>query len=185
MAEIGRRLNEADAKPRYGELKEWTDSKIYELFRTMGVHKTRTIVSDSRYSKHEAYRIAYQLRSEGLSLPFIANELNLAGLRPLKAAAYRWYSVQDLLRSAVYHDRSTPRGMALYLKEEGLSLREIGSTAGTGWALSEAGRSVVPADGEADDGELGVIWGDCVGGGDCVCWCGGLCCTGDSVDSRE
>jgi DNA invertase Pin-like site-specific DNA recombinase len=126
MAEIGRRLNAADAKPRYGELKEWTDSKIYELFRTMGVHKTRTIVSDSRYSKHEAYRMAYQLRSDGLSLPFIANELNLAGLRPLKAAAYRWYSVQDLLRSAVYHDRSTPRGMALYLKEEGLSLREIG-----------------------------------------------------------
>jgi hypothetical protein len=54
-----------NAKPRYGERK-WTDSKIYELFRTMGVHRTRTIVSDSRYSKHEAYKMAYELRSDGL-----------------------------------------------------------------------------------------------------------------------
>ena len=126
MAEIGRRLNEAGAKPRYGELKEWTDSKIYELFRTMGVHKPRSVVSDARYDKREAYRLAYKLRSDGLTLTAIAEALNGAGLRPLKAAAYRWYSAQGLLRSAVYHDRSTPRGMALYLKEEGHSLREIG-----------------------------------------------------------
>ena len=32
----------------------------------------------------------------------------------------------DLLRSAVFHDRASPRGLALYLKEQGLSLREIG-----------------------------------------------------------
>jgi hypothetical protein len=34
-------------------------------------------------------------------------------------------AVQDLLRSAVYHDRSTPRGLALHLKEQGHSLRDI------------------------------------------------------------
>jgi len=92
----------------------------------MKVHKPRSVVSDARYDKREAYKLAYQLRGEGKTYTEIAEALNAAGLRPLKAAAYRWYSAQELLRSAVYHDRSTPRGMALYLKEEGHSLREIG-----------------------------------------------------------
>ena len=126
MAEIARRLNEAGIKPRYGVVKEWTTNKIYELLRTMQIHKTRSIVSDSIYDKRAAYTMAYQLRSEGHTLQFVAEQLNRNGLRPLKAAAYRWYSVQELLRSAVYHDRSTPRGLALYLKEQGHSLREIG-----------------------------------------------------------
>ena len=126
MAEIARRLNDADIRPKYGKLLEWTTIKIYELFRTMGIHETRAIVSEAKYDKREAYRMAYELRSEGQTLTAIAERLNAAGLRPLKAAAYRWYSVLDLLRSAVYHDRSTPRGLALYLKEQGHSLREIG-----------------------------------------------------------
>ncbi len=126
MAEVARRLNEVGIKPRYGQLREWTVSKIYELFRTMKVHKPRSVVSDARYDKREAYKLAYKLRGEGKAYTEIAEALNAAGLRPLKAAAYRWYSAQELLRSAVYHDRSTPRGLALYLKEEGHSLREIG-----------------------------------------------------------
>ena len=92
-------------------------------------------------------------------MPFIAARLNADGLRPLKAAQYTWHSVQDLLRSAVYHDRSTPRGLALYLKEQGHSLREICVRAGAGRALSEARRSVVSADGEAADGQLVVSGG--------------------------
>ena len=126
MAEIARRLNEEGIKPRYGRILEWTVSKIYELFRTMNVHKPRSVESDARYDKREAYKLAYQLRGEGKTYTEIANALNAAGLRPLKAAAFRWYSAQELLRSAVYHDRSTPRGLALYLKEQGHSLREIG-----------------------------------------------------------
>ncbi|MFO0655954.1 MAG: hypothetical protein U0787_12865 [Polyangia bacterium] len=61
-------------------------------------------------TKGEAYKLAYKLRSEGKTHGAIADALDAAGLRPLKAAHYRWNSVQDLLRSAVYHDRSTPRG---------------------------------------------------------------------------
>ena len=34
--------------------------------------------------------------------------------------------MQELLRSAVYHDRSSLRGLALYLNEQRHSLREIG-----------------------------------------------------------
>jgi len=126
MAQIAARLNEANVKPRYGKCREWTTLKIYELLRTMNVHQPRSVVSESRYDKLEAYKIAYQLRSEEHTYKFIADALNRQGLRPLKAAAYQWYSVQELLRSAVYHDRSSPRGLALYLKEQGHSLREIG-----------------------------------------------------------
>lgn len=126
MAEIARRLNEAGIKPRYGRILEWTTCKIYELLRTMRIHKTRAVVSEARYDKREAYKLAYQLRGEGKTYTEIADALNAAGLRPLKAAVFRYYSAQELLRSAVYHDRSTPRGLALYLKEQGHSLREIG-----------------------------------------------------------
>ena len=126
MAEIARRLNDAGIKPRYGRILEWTTCKIYELLRTMRIHKTRAVVSDARYDKREAYKLAYQLRSERKTYTEIADALNAAGLRPLKAAVFRYYSAQELLRSAVYHDRSTPRGLARYLKEQGHSLREIG-----------------------------------------------------------
>lgn len=125
MVEIARRLNEARVRPRYGRIREWTLSKIYELLRTMQVHRSRSVGSEARYDKHEAYTTAYRLRCDGHTLPFIAARLNADGLRPLKAAHYTWHSVQDLLRSAVYHDRSTPRGLALYLKAQGHSLREI------------------------------------------------------------
>jgi hypothetical protein len=125
MAEIAQRLNAAGIRPRYGK-RVWDDCKIYELLRTMKIHKTRAVMSDARFDKREAYKLAYKLRSEGKTHGAIADALNAAGLRPLKAAHYRWNSVQDLLRSAVYHDRSTPRGLALYLKEQGYSLREIG-----------------------------------------------------------
>ena len=125
MAEIAQRLNAAGIRPRYGK-REWDDCKIYELLRSHNVHKPRSVMSEARFDKREAYKLAYQLRSEGKTHGAIADALNAAGLRPLKAAYYRWNSVQDLLRSAVYHDRSTPRGLALYLKEQGHSLREIG-----------------------------------------------------------
>lgn len=126
MADISRRLNEAGVKPRYGQHRQWTESKIYELLRTMRVHKTRTVESTFVYDKPRAYRIAHELRADGRTFAHIARELERAELRPLKAGRYSVSAVKDLLRSAVYHDRSTPRGLALHLKEQGLSLREIG-----------------------------------------------------------
>ncbi|MFO0620418.1 MAG: recombinase family protein [Polyangia bacterium] len=125
MAEIAVRLNQHGVKPRYGK-QGWTDCKIYELLRTQGVHRTRSIDSPNVHDKQKAYKIAYELRSDDRTYEFIAKELNRAGLRPLKASEYKPSSVMELLRSAVYHDRATPRGLALYLKEQGLSLREIG-----------------------------------------------------------
>ncbi len=125
MAEIAKRLNEAGVKPRYGN-PLWTDCKIYELLRTMGIHKARAVESDAIYDKRTAHRIAYELRSSGRIYREIADELNRQNLRPQNAAKYTVQSVKDLLRWAVYHDRSNPRGLALYLKEQGHSLREIG-----------------------------------------------------------
>ena len=80
---------------------------------------------------------AYRLRCDGHTIPFIAARLNADGLRPLKAAQYTWHSVQDLLRSAVYHDRSTPRRAGAISEGTGdHSLREICVRHGAGGALS-------------------------------------------------
>ena len=124
MSEIARRLNSEKVAPKYGE-PTWTKHKIYELLRTMGIHKAKSLDSTAIYDKRTAYRIAYELRAEGRIYRDIADELNRQNLRPQNAARYTEASTKDLIRSAVYHDRSTPRGMALYLKEQGHSLREI------------------------------------------------------------
>ena len=124
MSEIARRLNNEKVTPKYGE-PTWTKHKIYELLRTMGIHKAKSLDSTAIYDKRTAYRIAYELRAEGRIYRDIADELNRQNLRPQNAAKYTEASTKDLIRSAVYHDRSTPRGLALYLKEQGHSLREI------------------------------------------------------------
>ena len=124
MSEIARRLNSEKVAPRYGD-PTWTKHKIYELLRTMGIHKAKSLDSAAIYDKRTAYRIAYELRAEGRIYRDIADELNRQNLRPQNAAKYTEASTKDLIRSAVYHDRSTPRGLALYLKEQGHSLREI------------------------------------------------------------
>ena len=119
-------LNDAGVKTYYGQHREWTKHKIFELLRTMGIHKGKTVDSTATHDQRAAYRIAYRLRSEGRIYREIADELNQQNLRPKNAARYAEWSVKDLIRSAVYHDRGTARGLALYLKEQGHSLREIG-----------------------------------------------------------
>ena len=126
QAEIVRRLNAAHIPTKYGKDRTWTRSKLYELLRTQGVHKVRPLQSDHVHNRAEAYRIAYAMRTDDRTYPQIAEALNRAGLRPKNAAFYTAGSVLTLLRSAVFHDRTTPRGMALFLKEQGCSLREIG-----------------------------------------------------------
>ena len=128
MTEIARRLNAAGVKPRYvTTCAEWTPLKIYDLLVRIGVHRKRNEVDSARIpDKRAAFELANRLRNEGSTLPQIAEALTAANLRPLRAAKYEWYSVQTLLRTAVLHDRSTPRGLAQYLKDQGHSLREIG-----------------------------------------------------------
>ena len=123
FAEIADYLNAQGVKPR--QIQVWTENAVYELLIRMGVHKVRSLESESVYDRQRAYEIAYQLRTEERPYSFIATQLNKAGLRPQKAARYEWYSVQELLRSAVYHDRSTPQGYARYLQGQGKSLRAI------------------------------------------------------------
>ena len=124
--EIVRRLNEAAVPTKYGRDRTWTASKMYELLRTQGVLKVRPLQSANVDNRPEAYRIAYAMRSDDRTYPQIAEALNRAGFRPKNAAFYSADSVFTLLRSAIFHDRTTARGMALFLKEQGCSLREIG-----------------------------------------------------------
>jgi len=126
MTEIARRLNKAKVQTFYGQNRDWTKQKIFELLRTMEIHKAKSIDSTALYDKRTAYRIAYDMRANGRIYRDIADELNRQNLRPQNAARYTEASTKDLIRSAVFHDRSNPRGLALYLKEQGHSLREIG-----------------------------------------------------------
>lgn len=121
--EIARRLNTAGVKPRAAP--EWSASSVYELLRKHEVHKPRSVKSSLVYDKNRAYKIAYALRADDRTLVYIADRLTEVGLRPKNAPRYLVTSVQDLLRSAVYHDRATPRGYALFLRQQGCSMREI------------------------------------------------------------
>ena len=153
MVEIARRLNEARVRPRYGRIREWTLSKIYELLRTMQVHRSRSVGSEARYDKHEAYTTAYRLRCDGHTMPFIAARLNADGLRPLKAAQYTWHSVQDLALGGVSRPQHAARAGAVSKGTGTQPARDL-SPAGASRALSQARRSVVSADGKAADGQL-------------------------------
>jgi DNA invertase Pin-like site-specific DNA recombinase len=124
FADIARRLNDAGVKP--SQSPQWTQTSVYDLLRKERIHVARSEQDTTRvYDKTRAYNLAYALKVDGRTLKFIAEKLNEAGLRPSKANHYEWYSVQELLRSAVYHDRSTAKGCAKYWKAQGLSLNEI------------------------------------------------------------
>jgi hypothetical protein len=49
MSEIARRLNSEKVAPKYGE-PTWTKHKIYELLRTMGIHKAKSLDSTAIYT---------------------------------------------------------------------------------------------------------------------------------------
>lgn len=123
FAEIATRLNEHDVKP--SQSPQWTKTSVYDLLVKTGGHVQRAQTSDKVYDKQRAYDLAYVLKADGHSAVSIANKLNEAGLRPSKAAEYHSWSVQELLRSAVYHDRSTAVGCAKYWRTQGLSLNKI------------------------------------------------------------
>jgi hypothetical protein len=111
-------------------------------------------VSDARYDKREAYRIAYQLRATGRIYRDIAQRAEPAKPAPTERGGVRWYSVARLDSvGGLSRSQHAARNGAVS-EGAGHSLREIGS-GWRSWALSEAGRSVVPADGEAAHGELG------------------------------
>ena len=122
--EIAQLLDQAGIKPRQSA--KWSLDSVRELLCKHGVHKPRSVQSDQVFDKQRAYQVAYKLRAEQRSFPFIAKELNKLGLRPKNASGYQPSSAQDLLRSAAYHDRATASGCARYWKEQGLSLRAIG-----------------------------------------------------------
>ncbi len=121
--DIAQRLNENGVKP--SQSTRWTKTSVYDLLVKEGIHVIRSQMGDAVYDRERAYNIAYVLKNDGRPYSFIAEQLNKAGLRPGKAAKYQWWSVQELLRSAVYHDRSTAKGCAKYWKAQGLSLRDI------------------------------------------------------------
>lgn len=123
--DIAARLNDNNIKPRCAE--KWSLHSVYELLCNHGIHKPRSTQSNLIYDKKKAYDIAIGLRSDDRTLSFIADRLTEAGLRPKSAPKYTTHSVQDLLRSGVFHDLKTAKGFALYCKTQGLSLRETGA----------------------------------------------------------
>jgi DNA invertase Pin-like site-specific DNA recombinase len=123
FSDIAAKLNENGVKP--SQALQWTQTSVYDLLVKEGTHVLRSERGTKIFDKERAHKIAYDLREDGRTFGFIADKLNKEGLRPGKAEEYKWYSVQDLLRSAVYHDRSMPKGCAKYWHAQGKSLRDI------------------------------------------------------------
>lgn len=123
FSDIAKRLNENGIKP--SQSKKWTKTSVYDLLVKERIHVLRSELGSKVYDRERAYQLAYSLKTDERSYQFIADRLNKEGLRPGKASQYHWWSVQDLLRSAVLHDRSTAIGCAKYWRAQGKSLREI------------------------------------------------------------
>ena len=123
LTEIASRLHEMGSRPRYGGV--WDKHKVYELLCKSGKHKPRSLGNNLVFDRAKAYEIAFALREDQRTYLQIAAALTKAGLRPKNAPEYQATSVQDLLRSAVFHDTSTPAGLAKNLKQRGYSLRQI------------------------------------------------------------
>ena len=104
----------------------------------MGIHKTRSIVSDSLYDKRGVPN-GHELRSEGQTLTAIAERLNAAGLRPPKAAAYRWYSVQESVGRRVYHNRARREGWRCSLLSKATACGKSGQAGPGGTSKAKAG----------------------------------------------
>ena len=121
--DIAIKLNENGVKP--SQSAKWTYTSVYDLLVKEKIHIVRSDVGESVYDREKSYNLAYALKTDGRTFAFIADKINNVGLRPGKASAYTWYSVQELLRSATYHDRSTAVGCAKYFKAQGFSLRDI------------------------------------------------------------
>ncbi len=123
MTEIARRMNQTGVMPRYGGV--WDKHKVYELLRTNGKHKPRQLGSNLVFDRAKAHEIAFAMREDERTYLQIAAALTKAGLRPKNAPRYQATSVQDLLRSAVFHDTATAEGLAKNLKQRGYSYRAI------------------------------------------------------------
>lgn len=123
FSEIADYLNENGIKPAYSE--KWTGTSVYDLLCKEKIHVIRSEMGTKVYDREKAHKIAYEMKSEDRTFSQIAERLNKEGLRPGKASEYKWWSVQDLLRSVVWHDRSTAKGCAKHWHQNGLSLRDI------------------------------------------------------------
>jgi DNA invertase Pin-like site-specific DNA recombinase len=121
--EIASLLNENGVKPRY--CARWNMQVVYSLLRVQGVHRARSADSPFVYDRHKAYTLALDLRQDGARLRTIVEALSKAQLRPKNAQRYTVSSVQDLLRSSILYNLNTAQGLALHLRANGHSLRDI------------------------------------------------------------
>jgi hypothetical protein len=119
-------LNESNVTAKRGG--RWDKHTVYNLLRRRGKIVARTEVphSELKYDKFKAWDIAYKLQQDDRTYAFIAAALTRQGFRPLKAAKYGVTSVIDLLQNATFFDKTTAYGYAASLKQQGVSLREIG-----------------------------------------------------------
>lgn len=124
FSEIAEKLNFYGIKPCHSP--SWTKTSVYDLLVKERIHIIRSDRGTRIYDKERAHNLAYTLRTEGLTYTAIADKLNKEGLRPKNSSQYRCWSVVELLRSVVYHERTTPAGCARYWKAKGYSLRKIG-----------------------------------------------------------
>ena len=130
------------------------DQDVYDLLDKEGIHVRRSERGDKVYDRIVPMNWLMRTQTRWADVRVYCRPTQQSRLAPRQASEYHWWSVQELLRSAVYHDRSTAAGCAKYWKAQGNELAGYRAQADGKRAYAEARRAVVRAAGEATSGQL-------------------------------
>ena len=123
MRVIARKLNDEGIPARRGK---WFVNRICLILQRAGLHKPRRNAPrvPKRYDPAAAQVMAMGLRKEGFSLSQIGARLRKAKLTPQRGGKWHPAQVAKLLESPA--DRKSAARRACELREQGMTLKEIG-----------------------------------------------------------
>lgn len=123
--EIARRLNAEQIPSRRGR---WCASRISTVLQREGLHTPRTnnLASPLRYDRPAASTLAQKLREQGLSLHKIGLRLSKEKLTPQRGGTWHPAQVAQLLRCPNPTDRVAAARRAFQLRQQGITLQEVG-----------------------------------------------------------
>ncbi len=124
FTKIARRLNEEQRPARRNG--KWRTGPVCIILEREGMHTMRRNRPriPTRFDPEAATAMARKLREEGLSLNQIGVRLRKEGLTPLRGGKWHPAQVAKLLESPA--DRKSAARRACELREQGMTLKEIG-----------------------------------------------------------
>ncbi len=146
--EIARQLNAEDIRAKRGG--DWCGRIVSVVLQRGGKYTIRSYKQSGpraqrRHDKPAAAARARELREQKLSLRLIGVRLRKEGLVPLRGGKWHPASVAELLRYRDPGDRAGTAQRASELRDQGLTLREVGVRLAMEGHLPENGGAWYPA----------------------------------------